>query len=61
MSIRSVMKKQRRRNLREMRYGGMNKRKRRCLVDYSVQNMRLYQESLERKRKKPIIVVIYER
>lgn len=41
MSIRSVMKKQRRRNLREMRYGGMNKRKRRCLVDYSAQNMRL--------------------
>lgn len=61
MSIRSVMKKQRKRDLREMRYGGMNKRKRRCLVDYSVQNMRLYNERLEQERKKPTRVIVYVR
>lgn len=61
MSLRSVMKKQRKRNLREMRYGGINKRKRRSLVNYSEQNMRLYNERLEQERKKPILVVIYER
>lgn len=58
MSIRSVIKRQRRRNLREMR---MNKRKRRCLVDYSEQNMRLYQERLEQEQNKPKRVLVYVR
>ena len=56
MSIRSVMRKQRRRNLREM-----NKRKRRSLVDYSMQNMRLYQERLEREQNKPTRILVYVR
>lgn len=56
MPIRSVMRKQRKRNLRKM-----NKRKRRCLVDYSEQNMRLYQERLEQEQNKPKRVLVYVR
>ena len=61
MSIRCAIKKQRRRNLRELRHGSMNKRKRRCLVDYSAQNMRLYQERLEQEQNKPKRVLVYVR
>ena len=58
MSMRSAIKKQRRKNLHEMR---MNKRKRRSIVDYSAQNMRLYQERLEQEQNKPTRVLVYVR